>query len=169
MAECRIASTTLEAGDRWRTHVVGVVRASVRPPAELAQALAVEDVSRRCTEFVPRERYYQAIRASGLEYGQSFQGIQILQRGLGEVLTKVQLPDSLRADRNKGPHPALLIPASMCFPPSSMNMEISATLLAPLAPPICRLGWKNSIATVRVRVAFGCTLRGGLVTVIRTY
>ena len=43
MAQRRIASTTLEAGDRWRTDVVGVVRASVRLPANLAHVFG-EDV-----------------------------------------------------------------------------------------------------------------------------
>ena len=114
MAEFRIASIALEAGDRWRTHLVGIVR--VRAPAELPPALAVQDVSRRCTEFVPRERYYRAIRATGLEYGRSFQGIQVLQRGLGEALTKVQLPDSLPSDRNSGHHPALLDACLHVFP-----------------------------------------------------
>ena len=41
---------------------------------------------------IPVDRYYEGLRALGLEYGGSFRGIEMLQRGNGEVLTRVRLP-----------------------------------------------------------------------------
>ena len=82
-AEFRFASAATDVADGWRTHLVGVVRASAGASAGPASSLAIGDVKRRCTEFVPRDSYYRAVRAIGLEYGISFQGIQSMQRGVG--------------------------------------------------------------------------------------
>ena len=57
---------------------------------------------------IPVDRYYEALRALGLEYGASFRAIEMLQRGDGEVLTRVRLPSHLSADHQSGLHPALL-------------------------------------------------------------
>ena len=45
---------------------------------------------------------------SGLEYGASFRAIEMLQRGSGEILTRVRLPPHLSVDGQSGLHPALL-------------------------------------------------------------
>jgi acyl transferase domain-containing protein/surfactin synthase thioesterase subunit/acyl carrier protein len=116
MAEFRLASMTGDAVDGWSTHLVGAVRTSARASADPGNSLAIGDVKRRCTEFIPADRFYQAARVMGLEYGTSFQGIQSVWRGVGEVLTKVKLPDHLPADRDSGLHPALLDSCLHIFP-----------------------------------------------------
>jgi acyl transferase domain-containing protein/surfactin synthase thioesterase subunit/acyl carrier protein len=116
MAEFRLASTTDDAADGWSTHLVGAVRASERASTDSESSLAIGEVKRRCTEFVPADRFYQAARAMGLEYGVSFQGIQSVWRGGGESLTKVKLPDHLPADGDSGLHPALLDSCLHIFP-----------------------------------------------------
>src|SRR5262249_9291102 len=116
MAEFRLASTTGDDADGWRTHLIGAVRARPGSSADPASSLAIGDVKRRCTEFIPADRFYAAVRAIGLEYGVSFRGIQSVHRGSGEVLTKVKLPDNLPADDDSGLHPALLDACLHVFP-----------------------------------------------------
>src|SRR5262249_9267429 len=50
----------------------------------------------------------EALRALGLEYGASFRAIELMQRGNGEILTRVRLPSHLSVDGQSGLHPALL-------------------------------------------------------------
>ena len=107
-AEFRLASIGLDAADTWRTHMVGVARkeSSARnaPTAQFEPDL----VKTRCTGSIPVARYYEALRALGLEYGASFRAIELLRRGDGEVLTRVRLPPHLSLDGQSGLHPALL-------------------------------------------------------------
>ena len=65
-------------------------------------------VRTRCTGSIPVDRYYEALRALGLEYGASFRAIELLRRGACEVLTRVRLPPHLSLDGQSGLHPALL-------------------------------------------------------------
>jgi acyl transferase domain-containing protein/surfactin synthase thioesterase subunit len=106
-AEFRLASTSTDAADAWRTHMVGVARKE--DPARNARSAAFEldQVRQRCTGSIPIDRYYETLRALGLEYGASFRAIETLQRGGGEVLTRVRLPAHL-SDGQSGLHPALL-------------------------------------------------------------
>jgi len=115
-AEFRLVSGRGDAADGWRTHLVGMVRASAVTDSFDTTSLAIEDVKRRCTEFISRDRFYRTARAIGLEYGESFQGIQSVQRGFGEVLTKVKLPDRLPDDPEARLHPALLDSCLHIFP-----------------------------------------------------
>nr|UXE44357.1 phthiocerol synthesis polyketide synthase type I PpsE [uncultured bacterium] len=80
MAEFRLASTTGDDPDGWHTHLIGAVRARAGSSADSASSLAIGDVKSRCTEFIPADRFYHAVRAIGLEYGVSFQGIQSVSR-----------------------------------------------------------------------------------------
>jgi len=107
-AEFRFASTGTAAADTWRTHMVGVARKE--DPARNARSATLElgQVRERCTGSIPIERYYETLRALGLEYGASFRAIETLQRGGGEVLTRVRLPAHLSVDGQSGLHPALL-------------------------------------------------------------
>jgi len=56
------------------------------------------------------------LRASGLEYGASFRAIETLQRGNGEVLTRVRLPAHLAHDGQAGLHPVLLDASLHLYP-----------------------------------------------------
>ena len=104
-AEFRFASIGTNGTDTWRTHMVGVARkedSNVQPGP-----LQLDHVSQRCASSIRIDRYYETLRASGLEYGASFRAIEMLQRGNGEVLTRVRLPPHL-FDGQAGLHPALL-------------------------------------------------------------
>ena len=67
--------------------------------------------------FDPDRAIMKILRASGLEYGPSFRAIEMLQRGDGEVLTRVRLPSHLSVDGQSGLHPALLCLACISIRP----------------------------------------------------
>jgi acyl transferase domain-containing protein/surfactin synthase thioesterase subunit len=106
-AEFRIASVGTNGEDTWRTHLVGLTRKE-----DSAQSATVsrrlESIRQQCASSIPIDQYYETLRVAGLEYGPSFRGIQTLQRGNDEVLTRVHLPMHLASDRPTGLHPVLL-------------------------------------------------------------
>ena len=106
--EFRFTSIGASADDTWRTHMVGMARRE--DPARIAEAVPFQfaHVRQRCASSIPVDRYYEALRTLGLGYGASFRAIEMLQRGDGEVLTRVRLPLHLSADHQSGLHPALL-------------------------------------------------------------
>ena len=108
VAEFRFASIGTNGADTWRTHMVGVARKD--DPARNGE-IAVprfDQIEQRCASSIPVDRYYETLRALGLEYGASFRAIETLQRGNGEVLTRVRLPAHLSHDGQAGLHPVLL-------------------------------------------------------------
>jgi acyl transferase domain-containing protein/surfactin synthase thioesterase subunit len=107
-AEFRFASIGANGADAWRTHMVGVVRRENSALNAQIAPLQLDHVRQRCATSIPIERYYATLRVLGLEYGASFRGIEVLQRGRGEVLTRVRLPPHLSIDGQSGLHPALL-------------------------------------------------------------
>ena len=113
--ELRLASMAADAADGWRTHMIGVARKE--DPARNDRTVRLDDVRQRCTNSIPADRYYETLRALGLEYGASFRGIEMLQRGRDEVLTRVRLPAHLAAvDGASGLHPALLDASLHLYP-----------------------------------------------------
>ena len=107
-AEFRFASIGANGDDIWRTHMVGVVRKENSARSGPAAPLELEAIRQRCATSIPTASYYETLRASGLEYGPSFRGIEMLRQGTGELLTRVQLPAHLSDDNLTGLHPALL-------------------------------------------------------------
>ncbi len=107
-AEFRFASVGANDADTWRTHMVGVARKEGVARSASTVPFELERVRRRCSGSIPVDRYYETLRALGLEYGASFRAIEMLQRGTGEVLTRVRLPPHLSVDGQSGLHPALL-------------------------------------------------------------
>jgi acyl transferase domain-containing protein/surfactin synthase thioesterase subunit len=107
-AEFRFASTGDSGDETWRTHMVGVARRESSAGVAETTLFDLAHVRERCTSLIPIDRYYEALRALGLEYGGSFRAIELLQRGDGEVLTRVRLPSHLSIDHQSGLHPALL-------------------------------------------------------------
>jgi acyl transferase domain-containing protein/surfactin synthase thioesterase subunit len=107
-AEFRFASIGTNGADTWRTHMVGVARKG--DPARNGEIAAprFDHIGQRCAGSIPVDRYYETLRALGLEYGASFRAIETLQRGNGEVLTRVRLPAHLSHDGQAGLHPVLL-------------------------------------------------------------
>ncbi len=93
-----------EDSDEWTLHASGkLVTGGVRlADASRSQALS------RCTEPVPVSEFYESMAAQGLQFGESFRGIQQLWRGDGEAVGQVRAPDT---DVYRF-HPALL---DACF------------------------------------------------------
>jgi surfactin synthase thioesterase subunit len=107
-AEFRFVSTAAnDAADTWRTHMVGVARKEQARDAQTVP-LQLDQLRQRCASSLPTNRYYEALRALGLEYGASFRAIETMHRGNGEILTRVRLPPHLSVDDQSGLHPALL-------------------------------------------------------------
>jgi acyl carrier protein len=106
--EFRFASIGTNGADTWRTHMVGVARKD--DPARNGEIAAprFDHIGQRCASSIPVDRYYETLRALGLEYGASFRAIETLQRGNGEVLTRVRLPAHLSHDGHASLHPVLL-------------------------------------------------------------
>ncbi len=84
-------------------------------PAELERAngkaefLSLATLCARCAEEIPTAAFYAQLRANGLEYGPSFQGITQLFAGEGEALGRVRLPEILQTEAAQYQiHPALL-------------------------------------------------------------
>ena len=107
-AEFRFASIDTNGADTWRTHMLGLARKEDSARNAQSVSIQLDHVRQRCASSIPIDRYYETLRASGLEYGASFRGIKMLQRGSGEILTRVRLPTHLSVDGQSGLHPALL-------------------------------------------------------------
>ncbi len=107
-AEFRFASIGTNGADTWRTHMVGVARKDDQARNGGIAAPRFDHIGQRCAGSIPIDRYYETLRALGLEYGASFRAIETLQRGNGEVLTRVRLPAHLSHDGHAGLHPVLL-------------------------------------------------------------
>jgi acyl transferase domain-containing protein/surfactin synthase thioesterase subunit len=107
-AEFRVASTGTNGGDPWRTHMLGVARKQPSERNAQPARLQLDQLRQRCTSSIEIDGYYENLRAWGLEYGASFRAIETLQRGNGEVLTRVRLPAHLSLEGQAGLHPALL-------------------------------------------------------------
>jgi len=107
-AEFRLLSTAANGAETWRTHMAGLARK--RSPASNGQMapLRFDQVRERCAGSIPVDRYYEALRSIGLEYGASFRGIEMLRRGSGEAFTQVRLPGHVSTNAQPGLHPALL-------------------------------------------------------------
>jgi acyl transferase domain-containing protein/surfactin synthase thioesterase subunit len=103
----RFASIGANVADTWRTHMVGVARKESPLPGA-PSPFQPDRIRQRCASSIPIERYYEALHALGLEYGPAFRAIEMLQRGSGEILTRVRLPPNLPIDGQFGLHPALL-------------------------------------------------------------
>jgi surfactin synthase thioesterase subunit/acyl carrier protein len=108
IAEFRVASVGTNGDDTWRTHMLGVARKEHSERNAQPGPLQLDHIRRRCATSIEIDGYYENLRASGLEYGASFRAIETLQRGNGEVLTRVRLPAHLSSDGQAGLHPALL-------------------------------------------------------------
>jgi acyl transferase domain-containing protein/surfactin synthase thioesterase subunit len=107
--EVRFASIDADvAADPWRAHMIGMARKHALPHNNSSLALELDNIRQRCVSSIPSERYYEVLRALGLEYGASFRAIETLLRGDGEALARVRLPAQVADHGQSGLHPALL-------------------------------------------------------------
>ncbi len=101
----RISSLDEKTG-QWVQHMQAY--AYLAGASETAEE-SLSIIQTRCPESVPVPLFYQKLKARGMEYGPSFQGLAGLVIGKGEVLGHVQLPVSLEKEVSTFYiHPALL-------------------------------------------------------------
>jgi len=78
----------------WTLHVSGKIRVgesnSIPAPVDLNL------LQSRCLEETSIASFYQKYRERGIDYGDSFQGVQQLQSNQKEVLGLIQLPEKNR-------------------------------------------------------------------------
>ena len=100
-----------KAADDWTLHASGDLQ-----PAGALGAVApfqLHELQGRCRQEVSGAAYYEQVRALGLTFGESFQGIRQVWIGDGEALGRIELPQALVADADLYRfHPALL---DACF------------------------------------------------------
>ncbi len=97
------------AGD-WTLHASGSLRASDQPAPDQIDLAALQT---RCDRPLPIAPFYSQFQQRGLEYGPNFQAVTQLWAQAGEVLTQIQLPESLLATADRYElHPVLL---DACF------------------------------------------------------
>ncbi len=104
---------SLEANHSWKTHATGAVAPAPAPASAPATPAEIAQIQTRCAEQISGADYYVGLAAYGLEFGESFRGLQHIWRRDGEALGKVQAPAILQ-DAGAGYrfHPAVL---DACF------------------------------------------------------
>ncbi len=106
---------SLDSNDQWKTHTTGEV-ARLEPlmagdPAGVIQDIAA--IQARCSRQIDGAEYYANVAAIGLEFGESFRGLQHIWRRDGEALGMVEIPEGLKNEASQYRfHPALL---DACF------------------------------------------------------
>jgi acyl transferase domain-containing protein/acyl carrier protein len=90
----------------WRTLVSGMLRAGSLTETG---SDALSSLQARCPHELSVDDYYRRLAGLGLEYGDSFRGLQCIQRGDAEAVASVALPERV-ADQAAAYqyHPALL-------------------------------------------------------------
>ncbi|MCC5620753.1 SDR family NAD(P)-dependent oxidoreductase, partial [Nostoc sp. CHAB 5715] len=73
----------------WIQHATGKIQAGQTNSGEI---VSLKDLQARFQEELSAKTYYQNLRNRGLEYGESFQGIEQLWRRDGEALGRIRLP-----------------------------------------------------------------------------
>ncbi len=94
----------------WTLHASGTIRIGETDTAPSAVEHArPQEIQARCQQVVSVSEHYEAMRASRLEYGPSFQGVEQIWRRDGEALGRVRLPEMIDAGIDAYRiHPALL-------------------------------------------------------------
>jgi acyl transferase domain-containing protein/acyl-CoA synthetase (AMP-forming)/AMP-acid ligase II/acyl carrier protein len=99
-----------KGADSWTLHASVKIHHGDDSTAELSPGrCALEDIQARCTEELAPGDFYRALDKIGVEYGESFRGIERLWRCGDEALAKVHVPSALASETSHYRfHPALL-------------------------------------------------------------
>ena len=99
----------------WTLHASGDLRVEAPDAVRCAEEqFSLDEIRARCPRTVAPEALYSSLKAAGLEYGPSFQGVQRLWCGDREALGEILLPPATQATEDAGAsddaavHPALL-------------------------------------------------------------
>lgn len=104
--------------------------------SEVVSPLNLDELRQRCTKTeVMAEELYAIFSAMGLHYGPAYQGVQNIQVGQREILSRVILPVNLQDEQNNYVlHPALMdavLQTSLALP--SEGGEVSSGVNLPFA------------------------------------
>ncbi|MET4559491.1 acyl transferase domain-containing protein/acyl carrier protein [Lysinibacillus parviboronicapiens] len=94
----------------WTLHATGQIRPNVSVKSQNKELLVLKE---NCTLQLSKEQCYLQFRKFGLEYGETFQGIETLWQGEQEALAKVSLHEIIGAQLDEYEiHPSIL---DLCF------------------------------------------------------
>ncbi|WAN69940.1 type I polyketide synthase [Moorena producens JHB] len=110
--------------EEWKLHTTGKIRKESTPPPQTK--IDLEKYKSECNQAIEVKQHYQKCQQVGIDYGNSFQGIQQLWSGSNQALAYIKLPEELitqTSDYNF--HPALLDAAlqviSHALPPTDSD------------------------------------------------
>lgn len=94
----------------WTLHARGTVKSQSH---RLAKQVELDIIQGRCLKEIDKEACYRQFCKLGLEYGETFRGIEKLWQGGNEALAQVRIPDDVQLQMsNYLIHPAVL---DLCF------------------------------------------------------
>ncbi|SEM89772.1 type I polyketide synthase [Lihuaxuella thermophila] len=106
----RIYSTFNPEGKDWNLHASGKVQPQ---NSGNVTKLELNELKSRIFNEIPREECYRQFKMLGLEYGETFQGIERLWQGSREALAEIRIPEALEHEIPEYQvHPAVL---DVCF------------------------------------------------------
>jgi len=100
---------------KWKTHVTGVIQLQEQIPSvdPIAIEKMISEIQDRCSEQISGSDYYADVAGLGLEFGESFRGLEYIWRRDGEALGKVKIPEEISTEAKIYRfHPAFL---DACF------------------------------------------------------
>jgi acyl transferase domain-containing protein/NADPH:quinone reductase-like Zn-dependent oxidoreductase/NAD(P)-dependent dehydrogenase (short-subunit alcohol dehydrogenase family)/acyl carrier protein len=101
---------------KWRLHANGRLGSIVEPTRDLQPKIGADEKAQMesgCPVNLSGVWYYDMLNAMGVEYGPTFQGLEHIHQGDGEVIGEIRIPDGLDSETELYHlHPALL---DACF------------------------------------------------------
>ncbi|MZQ80587.1 SDR family NAD(P)-dependent oxidoreductase [Paenibacillus sp. 5J-6] len=108
--EFNIYSASRRETKDWTLHASGKLVVQTK---NKQQQIPLLEIKSRCSAKIESEECYQQFRTLGLEYGETFRGIDELWQGFDEAVAKVSIPADLLHEVDKyNIHPAVL---DLCF------------------------------------------------------
>jgi len=103
-----------EGGDPiWTVHAEGILRRGAGAASQGPSLEPVDEIRARCDEAVDGDKLYQAMQASGLEYGPRFRSVRRIWRRDGEAIGELVAHPSIAGEaQSYALHPAIL---DACF------------------------------------------------------
>ncbi|NEQ05932.1 MAG: SDR family NAD(P)-dependent oxidoreductase [Moorea sp. SIO4E2] len=93
--------------EEWRLHSTGKIRKESTPATQTK--IDIEKYKSECNQAIEVKQHYQKCQQLGIDYGNSFQGIQELWSGSNQALAYIKLPEELITETGEyNFHPALL-------------------------------------------------------------
>lgn len=106
----KIYSQSPHSEQDWTLHARGQAKPQAQRPAP---PVALTQMQTRCQHAITKEDCYRQFRTLGLEYGNTFQGIEQLWQGEQEALAQLAIPDEVESQLDQyWVHPAVL---DVCF------------------------------------------------------